>query len=380
MRICMFTRSAYHHTGGMEDHIEMLVNELNKQHEVIVITTDLDKELKQKPKNYYFLHGTKPGNYSKNFWVKSREKFLELHGKKKFDIIHSQSSGAFGILSGKRPDIPIVMSFHGTLLDEFRTNMKINKNPLIKAGLTGSFFLRYIRDSYKIRRCDGIIATSNEQAVLLKKFYNFPDKKIFRVYNGIDTDLFRPGKHDNKKIILAMARFIKQKGIQNIIMAMPKITEKVSDVELILIGDGPYREELENITKQLKLNDVKFMGFVSFNKLPECFNACSVFVNPTMQQNGYDLTIIEAMACAKPVVVSDLGSVPTAVNSKNGILIKPGDIQELSNACIKLLENRKLSSELGKQGRKDAVGKFSKEKMATGTVKVYKNLIENFSI
>jgi glycosyltransferase involved in cell wall biosynthesis len=365
----MLTRSTiYHHRGGMEDHIDALVNGLRKKHDVDVITTSC-KGMRDK-NGYYFLDGTSPGKYSKCFWIKSKEKFLKLYKENKYDIVHSQSAGAFGLLKNKL-NIPVVASLHGTIWDEFVTNFRL-ANPFIKTGLCGSFLYRWLKEFNKVRHCDGIIATSNEQADIIKKLYFLPDKKIYKVYNGIDTTQFFSRNYKDKKIVLCVARFIKQKGVQNIIKAFPKILEQVPDAKLVLVGDGPYMGQLKRFAKGL---DIEFTGIVPLAKLPEYFNKCSVFVNPTEQQNGYDLTILEAMACNKPVIVSRIGSVPTVVNDNNGILIRVGDVNGLADACIRILKDDKLRIALGRFGRRDVVEKFSVERMIDNTIDVYEQLL-----
>ncbi len=379
MKICMLTRTTkYHHKGGMEDHIDILVNGLAKRgHEVHIITTEPREKIKSK--NYHIVPGTIPGEYSKKWWDESSKEFFRLNNELKFDIVHSQSIGGISLLTRKnrkKLNIPVAISFHGTFLEELKTNVKLHKkNPLFGALLAANFLRKHFtRDFFKVRRADALIATSDQQAHSLEKQFMVWRGRIKTVYNGISVKKFTPYPARGKNI-LAAARFIRQKGIQNIIRAMPLIMKKHPDAKLVLVGDGAYRSELENLVKKLQIEkNVVFEGYIKYENLPKYFKHCAVFVNPTEQINGYDLTIVEAMACEKPVIVSDLGSVPTVVNNENGILVKPGNIEQLANAVAKLLSDRELAKRLGKQGRKDAISKFTDVKMIEDTIKIYHSL------
>ena len=127
------------------------------------------------------------------------------------------------------------------------------------------------------------------------------------------------------------------------------------------MGKGDYMANLNNLVQKLSIgNNVIFIGNVPFESLPDYFNACDLFVNPTIRQNGYDLTILEAMACEKPVVVSNIGSVPTAIeDGVDGLLVPTGDIKKLAEAVIKVLKDQELAKRLGKAARKKLEEKFS---------------------
>lgn len=115
---------------------------------------------------------------------------------------------------------------------------------------------------------------------------------------------------------------------------------------------------------------------VPFESLPEHFNACDVFVNPTIRQNGYDLTILEAMACEKPVVVSNLGSVPTVIeDGVDGVLVPPGDVDALARAVVRVLSDEELARRLDRAVRRRVVERFSVDSMVEGKIVVYNEII-----
>lgn len=396
MNICIIAKSLPAHViGGMEIHVQELVDGIAKKgHNVTVITTKhpkgIEKEEKKNLRVYYV--GDEPIKYTTKFYYESAEIFDKLNKFEKFDIVHSQSAAALGLQIHSIKTPPTVISFHGTSIDEIKSRINvlfskvslINKiKSFIMIFKMGMEYISYMIHGYRFY---GIIATSNEQVGILTKWYNFPLNNIYKVFNGVDIDDFRPGKKstvlnkykiENHKTILTVSKIIEQKGIQNIILAMPDILKYDENIKLVVVGDGDYISELKKLTKKLRIwTNVIFIGNVSFESLPDYFNACDLFVNPTIRQNGYDLTILEAMACEKPVVVSNIGSVPTVIeDGVDGLLVPTGDIKKLAEAVIKVLTDKELAERLGKAARKKIVEKFSVESMVDGTIKVYEEVI-----
>jgi len=99
-------------------------------------------------------------------------------------------------------------------------------------------------------------------------------------------------------------------------------------------------------------------------------------VTPTAPINGYDLTILQAMAMARPVVVSNIGSVPTAVtDGADGFLVPPGDAGTLATSLIRVLQDPQGSAAVGARARLTVEQRFSLDSMTTGTLEVYRRAI-----
>jgi glycosyltransferase involved in cell wall biosynthesis len=117
---------------------------------------------------------------------------------------------------------------------------------------------------------------------------------------------------------------------------------------------------------------VRFAGAVPLEELPRWYAIADLFLNPTVRINGYDLTILQAMACARPVVVSNIGSVPTAVrDGVDGVLVPPGDPAALAAAVIALHRDPARAAALGAAARRAVEERFSLERMVDGTLAVY---------
>jgi glycosyltransferase involved in cell wall biosynthesis len=415
MNICMFSRiMPAHALGGMQDHVQTLSAALVRRgHRVVVITSALadGKEFEiVEGVEIYFLKGTAVGRYSNAFWSASTRRCEELHAQKPFDVLHSQSIGAFGALQKNLPRqyrLPLVTSLHGTHFDVLTTSWHTDfalTNPLGIArfgAVTAQMLFNYVRrDLWFIRGSDVVIATSDADVVKYKKYYRLSDARIRKVYNGIDADLFAPllisdpstalrtnlqslrtllQIDASDKIILALARLQKDKGVQNAIAVMPRVLAQTRAV-LIVVGDGDYRAALEQLARDLGVSErVRFVGAQPLAECARYFNLCDVFVDPTLRTDGYDLTIAEAMACGKPVIVSDVGANSTLIDAatmRDGILIRRGDQDDLTCELLRVLNDAVLARSMGALAREKIVARFSIPAMVEGMERVYTEMVE----
>jgi glycosyltransferase involved in cell wall biosynthesis len=135
------------------------------------------------------------------------------------------------------------------------------------------------------------------------------------------------------------------------------------------------RAMLEKLVSDLGI--AKRIRFVGTQPLAECaryFNLCDVFVDPTLRTDGDDLTIAEAMACAKPVIVSDVGANSTLIDTattRDGILIPRGDNDALLRETLRVLNDPALAKQMGERAREKIAARFSIEAMVSGMERVY---------
>ena len=407
MNICMFSRiMPAHALGGMQDHVQTLSAALARRGHRVAVMTSARADGKEfeivEGVEIHFLKGTTVGRYSNAFWSASARQCEELHAQKPFDILHSQSIGAFGALQKNLPrqyHLPLVTSLHGTHFDVLTTSWHTDfalANPLGVArfgAVTAQMLFNYARrDLWFIRASDVVIATSDVDVVKYKKYYHLHDAQIRKVYNGIDAELFAPSPISHlpsqrtqlqidadDKIILALARLQKDKGVQNAIAVMPRVSAQTRAV-LIVVGDGDYRAALEQLARDLGVAErVRFVGAQPLAECARYFNLCDVFVDPTLRTDGYDLTIAEAMACGKPVIVSDVGANSTLIDAatmRDGILIRRGDQDELTRELLRVLNDTALARLMGALAREKIVARFSIPAMVEGMEQVYAEMVE----
>ncbi len=190
-------------------------------------------------------------------------------------------------------------------------------------------------------------------------------KKSFKVTveaisNGIDLSEFFPAKPSAKickkyKIDLKKPRIIyvgrvdPEKSIDVLISAFSKVSERLPEVEFMIVGDGIAKPDLEEQARDLGLKDkVRFLGRVMPPELQEIYRAGDVFATAS-ETETQGIVLIEAAATGLPLVAVDAGAVSELCqNGKNGILCKPKDVNAIAEALISLLNSKKLQSEYSK--------------------------------
>ncbi len=237
-----------------------------------------------------------------------------------------------------------------------------------------------------MQKADKIIAVSKSTKKDLINYLDFPEDKINVVYESINPDKFKPIDSAREKlkekgfdfgdnrIILYVGLDKPTKNIPALIKAFYKLKKVMDDVKLIKIGGYEWKSErtkILNLIKELNLEkDVLFFENVSGEILPLFYNACDIFVFPSLYE-GFGLPVLEAMACGCPVIASNKASIPEVVGDA-GILFEP-DEDNLFNSMFNLLSDESLRKELSKKGLEQAK-KFSLEKECEETLKIYEKL------
>jgi len=192
-------------------------------------------------------------------------------------------------------------------------------------------------------------------------------KRSIVIGHATDTKCFRPlkVKKKNKIVLLSVGGLYKIKGHHLIIQALKKIINKGIKAELWIVGEGNYKSNLINLTKQLEIeNKVKFLGKRSHDELALIYNGADIFILANFQE--ITPAVNEALACEKPVVVMECGGRDFVIpNSNYGMIAKRFDVDDISSKVIYLLKNRDVAFKLAKKGRKHILRNFSIEKVAS---------------
>lgn len=196
--------------------------------------------------------------------------------------------------------------------------------------------------------------------------------KLIRVAPGIDTNHFSPRdssdlreKHGLAKrpTVISVGRLVHRKGQDRLIEAMPKVLESIPDVALVLVGEGPYRKELDALVKKYDLNNhVFFIGRINFAELPSYICMGDVFAMPSrsrlfgLEVEGLGIVYLEASSCGLPVIGGASGGAPDAVlNGETGYVVDGNDLNAISTQIVKLLGDAKLRQKMGERGREWAI-------------------------
>ena len=158
------------------------------------------------------------------------------------------------------------------------------------------------------------------------------------------------------------------------IRAIGRIQQNHPGCKLVIVGDGPERENLELLVREQGLEHaVLFTGFK--NNTPDFISSFDIFLL-TSDSEGTSMTLLEAMAFGKPCVVTSVGGNPELIqNNQNGLLIARGSDDELVDAIQSLLANRQLSQTLGKQAQQDFDSRFELSHMINGYNRLYNQVL-----
>ncbi len=235
----------------------------------------------------------------------------------------------------------------------------------------------------KYSKVDGVIAISERvKRVLLAD--GLSEEKIDVVYSGIDMDRFQDTKGDyliselalnrNSLRIGNIAALAWHKDHKTLIAAARVVIDEFPQAVFLIAGEGPLREELEILVKKLDLQEkVKLLGFRQ--DIPEILSIFDIFVLSSSWE-GLGTSLLDAFASRVPVIATNVGGIPEIVrDGVNGILVPPGDPKALSRAIISLLKNKDLAGRIAKEGFHLAKEKFSVERMARDTKKIYDRLV-----
>jgi len=222
----------------------------------------------------------------------------------------------------------------------------------------------------------------------LKKFcvdrYSIPPGKIQVIWNGIrfektQTDrkqmLNELGLAPGLKIMGAIGRLHREKGQDILIRSFSRLTGEFPELRLVIVSDGPERQNLEALAKNLGLGErVIFTGFVP--EPEKYFSLFDLFVLPSRIE-AMPMVLMQAMAHAQPAVATNVGGVADLIDdNKTGILTPPEDDSSMSSAIARILRNPELSKQLGAAAKMKAEKEFGLEKMIGAYQKLYLDLLE----
>ncbi len=206
-------------------------------------------------------------------------------------------------------------------------------------------------------------------------------EKVKVVRCGLDPDVFdlnAPAAADGPMRVLCVGRLVHLKGQSLLVDAVAALRAEGHDVELVLVGAGPKRDDLERQTQRLGLGEhVRFTGAVSQDEIRELYREASVFCLPSFAE-GLPVVLMEAMAVGLPVVTTRIMGVPELVaDGVNGRLVAPGRVDELTDALRDLATKTAAErAALGRAGRERVLEEFDVRKSAAGLAVLFGALDE----
>lgn len=199
------------------------------------------------------------------------------------------------------------------------------------------------------------------------------ENRLEHINNFIDESYFESSPlYSDKGYFLYAGRLSREKGVHFLLKAMKILPE----ARLKIAGTGTQEQELKQLAQNLNLNNVEFLGNLDKKQLMETYNGCISTVLPCNWFEIFGLTLAESLSLGKPVIASNLGAIPEIIeDGKTGIVIKPAKPEKIAESIKKLIQNRELVYEMGKNGRKKAEELYTPQLHFEKLLNLYKELL-----
>lgn len=223
------------------------------------------------------------------------------------------------------------------------------------------------------------------------------EEKITVIHHGIDVNMFHPEvkptdlrerfpQLKGKKIVLHPARIGMAKGADVSIKAINKVRERIPEVMLILTGtkniiDWGETQEKDiayfiDLIRVFNLKANVLIDFFKYTEMPELYSLADVCIYPSSVSEPFGLTMLEALATAKPMIVTNAGGMPEVIRDGiNGYVIKVRDVEALAHYILRLLEDGNLARRLGRTGREMVEKHYTKEMMTSSHLEIYRRFV-----
>lgn len=235
-----------------------------------------------------------------------------------------------------------------------------------------------------IFRADRLVAISKAIANLTSKYYRFVFKGLPIIHNPMSTHTFKPNVnlnnvHNGQPTILYVGRLEFRKGVHVLTRAIPKVLKEIPYAKFIFLGSdcGMKYQLSKKIDSYGCSQNVIFIDHVERNKLVEFYQKSTICVVPSLWEN-FPYTCLEAMACEKPIIASDIGGIPEIIeHNKTGVLVSAGSSYELATAIVRLLKDPALRLNLGMNAKKTVESQYNPSEIASRTLFEYTRCLAN---
>jgi phosphatidylinositol alpha-mannosyltransferase len=375
MRIALVTEFYYPHLGGVTEHVHHLARLFNAAgHPTIVVTGRMTVPIDTPDAGEYELDddfvcrvGTSRVIYSSGSFARLttgwalRRQLVELFRREQVDIVHvhgglAPTLGLVGPLAAWDLGLPVVATFHSWFP---------------RSALAWTFRRPLQR---WLDRHAAAIAVSQPVVEAHSRYFH-ADWEI--IPNGVDTAFFHPNGRtpDTRDAprLLFLGRLDPRNGLETVLEAMPAVLERHPGATLTVAGDGPLRPIYERLARPVA-DRVRFIGRVNGNR-PEVYGSADLYLCPTTKAS-FGITLLEAMACGTPLVVSDITGFRELVNGgAEAALVPKNDAKAWAAATLELLADPARRRAMGAAGLAKA-HTYAWPRVAEQVMAVYRRVLE----
>jgi glycosyltransferase involved in cell wall biosynthesis len=205
---------------------------------------------------------------------------------------------------------------------------------------------------------------------------------VVYIPNGVDPEFWAQKENEPREersgvTFLFVGRLEEQKGLRVLIEAVRKLKSEMTDFLVQFVGEGPDQLTLERLAKESGvIENLRFLGKMSQKDLRDVYQNSDVFVLPSLHE-GMPLTLLEAWACALPVIVTNAGNIPEiCTHRENAWIVEPGNAGQLHEAMAILGSSQELRNRLGRNGKRSICQNYSWSSISQKILQTYANLLE----
>ena len=319
------------------------------------------------------------GGFSEPYTFSRRAaKYLKKHAND-YDLVHDNQCLGHGMLKIQRR-IPLVTTIHHPITRD--RELALAAAPNWQHRLMSKRWYNFLNMQTKVaRKLDHVITVSEKSRKDISEAFDRPEANITLMYNGIDTEVFRPMPAVEPKpmrIITTASADQPLKGLRYLLAAIARLKPSYPDLELRVIGKlnrgGPTFKQLRKLGLE---SSVSFLSGISTEDLVKQYNKAAIAVSPSLYE-GFGLPAGEAMACGTAVISSDGGALPEVVGEA-GVIVPAGNSKALAEAIKQYLENPENAEQLAKAGRQRILDTFSWQVKAQQLTRYYHDILDKNS-
>jgi glycosyltransferase involved in cell wall biosynthesis len=315
------------------------------------------------------------------FLIRSRQLFNRLYRDRKVDIIHELNPIVKGLsFSFLGTEVPVVLGpFHPQWPDD--AEVLPYRRPA--AAASASFFsktsLKHLVFSQQQRQADALLLSTQAALTTLGNVSENTDK-AYDLPPGVDDIFFSPNSSEvnsapETPTILFLANLEVRKGIFTLLDAFEHVAEVLPSCRLIIAGSGTQLDQTQQRVSRMSCqSQITLLGKIERTQIPETMRQCTVYCLPSYGE-PFGLTALEAMACGKPIVVTNAGGLAYLIPEQGGYRVPPRNSQALAEALLKILSTPELQIQMGYYNRKLVERVYSWERVIEKLESIYYKLI-----
>jgi glycosyltransferase involved in cell wall biosynthesis len=306
-----------------------------------------------------------------------------LHKREKVELIDFPEWGAEGyihLLNRYQWNyVPAVIQIHGPLVMFNKTmNWPDVDSEFYRVGTH--------MEATAVRLADAVYSSSGYSAQWVRDYYDAKRTHIPIIHTGVDTTLFSPSltKYNGRPTIIFVGKFVRNKGVIDLVEAACGLVEAFPDLLLRLVGRGEKDVIADLISLAKKMNApglLHFTGYLKKEELPGELSQADIFAAPSHYEGGPGFVYLEAMACGLPVIgCAGSGINEIIAHAENGFLLTPGDVPSLQEALRKLLTDQLLRESMGMHAREFVVNNLDSRDCIKRLDRFYRSVVHSVSV